>query len=167
MPIVGSVPGFLARMRTFDQRARELLNEVGLFNKFALPSVAPGPTNNNCDHQLLLSQYQGASCLVNVSMLWVLSTLEKYSSPSRKNISYAVQQKLSTGIIIHISNPSNLYNTYVALLINTTLTPPLTEHFLLPILYVSQTSRVGRLNPLHSEVCNNIPCSQVTFPDNT
>ena len=105
MPIVGSVPGFLARMRTFDQRARELLNEVGLFNKFALPSVAPGPTNNNCDHQLLLSQYQGASCLVNVSMLWVLSTLEKYSSPSRKNISYAVQQKLSTGIIIHISNP--------------------------------------------------------------
>ena len=107
------------------------------------------------------------SCLVNVSMLWVLSTLEKYSSPSRKNISYAVQQKLSTGIIIHISNPSNLYNTYVALLINTTLTPALTEHFLLPILYVSQTSRVGRLNPLHSEVCNNIPCSQVTFPDNT
>ena len=63
MSIVGSVPGFLARMRTFDQRARELLNEVGLFNKFALPSVAPGPTNNNCDHQLLLSQYRGASSL--------------------------------------------------------------------------------------------------------
>ena len=55
--------GFLGRMRTFDQRARELLNEVGLFNMFALPSVAPGTTNNNCDHQLLLSQYRGASSL--------------------------------------------------------------------------------------------------------
>ena len=61
-------------MRTFDQRARKLLNEVGLFNMFALPSAAPGLTNNNCDHQLLPCLNNRAtphllatfSCLLNV-----------------------------------------------------------------------------------------------------